>query len=68
MQFVYLLFNLDFRNLRDCEGSEIKLPHRLERTLQQPEQKQTHPLFLTSDKGQNIQQNGYKQRTGKYWP
>ena len=34
MQFVYLLFKLELRNLRDYEGSEIYVPQRLEGTLQ----------------------------------
>ena len=50
MQFVYLLINLDLRNLRDYEGSEIYLPHRLEGTLQQPRAKANTPL--TSDEKQ----------------
>ena len=48
MQIIYLLFKLDLQNLRDYEGSEIYLAHRLQRTLQQPKAKTITPT--SSDK------------------
>ena len=43
VQFVYLLFILDLRNLQYYEGGEIYLPHKMDETLQQPTAKANTP-------------------------
>ena len=61
VQFASLVFTLDLRNVRNNERSEIFLPHRLKRTLQQPRAKKNIFLTTTTSKEQNVRQNGDKQ-------
>ena len=62
VQFIYLLYNLHLETLQDYERSDIFLPHRLEKMLEQTREKTITFLTTAGDKKQIFQKNGYKQK------